>query len=191
MTKLTTDYCKGLLSGRKKDISDVPSDLFLTWLNELQETVYPYLYNNQDKYQLQLEINVVSWTQTYTIPKWILEPLGTGVFRWTIDDLSDIDYYDDYTIITDWTELKLKEMPTDNMTLTYVYVPALTEITDFTEDTIFDISMKKLVTEWLDELYSTWDEDWFSESNASQRFIRELDKLPTMDNADLPILNNY
>ncbi len=183
--ELTVIDCKNLLASRKKDISDVSSDVFLNWLNELQETVYPYLYNNQDKYIASQSISVVAWTSNYTIPNWNREPLWTGVYL-------DWEWYDEdnYKII--WDNLILTTQPTTNFILEYKYVPELPDLTEINDDvTIFNTSMKKLVTEWLDELYSTWDEDWLNESNASQRFIRELDKLPTMDNADLPVINNY
>lgn len=180
---------------RKKDISDVETDLFANWMTAIAKFLYDQKRDiDPEQYTSNQLYTVSSEPQISALPTDFMgmQELGTGVYRLDADGKDSEDdlaitnfgsrqrgYYLDgsgnivFTGISDGAQYRLRYIPK---------LPRFTAITDyFTLDKLstgkpfLQDSDIEVLVDGLDVYYSRWDEDSSGEAMADQRWVRGLE----------------
>jgi len=178
------------LKAYKKDISDIPADTFLSWINYINNFIYRELIGtNSEHYKKVIAINVLKGTSSYALPIDFrdVKHWGTGVYK-----SSDSNQIDEMLPITmpgsnirgyyiSGNSLVLTPTPQNSDKVFLWYIPKLTKISSFSDPTIIEDEYQEYFTKALDVIYCQWDEGKGDEGFADARFIRCLNEI--LDNA--------
>jgi len=174
------------LRNYKKDISDIDFDVFMSWINYINNFIYRAYIGS-----CPTQINkVYSFTSSpnvsnYTLPTDFrsINTWGTGLYL--SDDLSQIDKSLAITMpgsqlpgfyVTN-TDIVLTPKPVDSQTYYFWYIPKLTKLTAMADETIIEDEYLELLTKALDVKYTQWDNGKGDEGFADARFVRCLNEL--------------
>jgi hypothetical protein len=185
------------LLNRKKDLSDVSSQVFISWCNQIQRFVYRELIKTDPERFITTDtIAVIAGTQSYALPSDFksIAPAGCGVF----DPADNGDDRDNRLTLTGYGSTKvgyylnganiiLTPKPVRNDSYTLRYIPTITTFTALTDYFTTDATITgqptisdeylDYVLEALDVRYTIWDEDPSSEGLSDVRFTRALNEL--------------
>lgn len=174
------------LRNYKKDISDIDLEVFLSWLNYINNFVYRAFVGVipsqvSSSYALTTSPNV----DTYALPSDFrsMNTWGTGV--WKSDGTDQISQ--DLPVTMPGSNLEgyfisgnnivFTPKPTNTTKYFVYYIPKLAKLTAMSDDTIIEDEYLEFLTKALDVKYTQWDEGKGDEGFADARFVRCLDEL--------------
>lgn len=190
---MTVQEVYNLFSRHKKDVSDVSSQLFFDWCDEINLFAYRLIYGSDpERFISENAISVITGDATYSLPVNFLnmQPKGCGIFETDNGVRSDrrltITGYgsSDHGYFINGSTVNLTPTPQASTTLYLRYIPALATIDAMADTLVIPDEYIYYVKNAVDVLYNIWDEDVSAESVSDQRFIRAMDELARNINQD-------
>ncbi len=183
---------------RKKELSDVPSSLFLVWANYCNRYFYRQVTNIMPESYLKTQVyNVVSGVESYTLPTDFQDiiPAGTGLYEISNAGVNTSNR----TAITNFgstrngfylnlTSIIFTPKPTNSKSYNFRYIPLLADLTGESSVFLIPDRFSEHLMNVLDRCYAIWDETGDAEAFNDERIRASLDEIVSLIN---PIGQTY
>ena len=184
---ITGQQAFNALLAYKKDLSDVPTDTFLGWVNYANRFFYRHVIAvDPERFISETTLTLQSGVATYNLPSDFrdVQVFGCGFFE--IDSngvVTDTEYAltnRGYRIIGQFisgSQVRFTPAPTKTLQVLLRYIPNIVDLADLSDETYIPDEYMLYLRDALDVLYTQWDEEPGSESFADQRYVRALDEM--------------
>lgn len=194
---MTPNSILEVFTRHKKDLSDVSTDLFLDWCDQINQFAYRIIWAQDPEQYLTTEsYTVASGDNQYALPDNYSNSQVIGAGLYVVENGVQTDqmlprtHFGSSTLgyYLNGIYLYFTPIPTATATYNLRYIPTLDSITELTDTMVIPNEFMAYVKNALDVLYTIWDEDPSIEGITDERFVRAMDELAQNIRCDAPVV---
>jgi len=162
------------------DLPEVSSQLFLDWLNHINQYTFRKLYRvDASQFRLKWIINVVQNTNSYTLPSWFRDITTTWTWFYKVDN--NWNTTSDKLVPTwiwaleewyylEWSNVVFTPIPWTDTTYHLYYIPKLAILNDDSQNLVIDKEYQDYLVKALKMTYYDFINDQWNEVFTSSKF---------------------